>query len=536
MNPQISGRSASRSPRSHFSTDRPRIATSPLPPEFQEQLVAAGTRTRLRFGRLENRRGILQALGLGGTTPLPDPPHAVGRRDAVLTLVNRITQGFSRSELQYAKSIGYDAYLEEQLDYLSIDDSETEARMANFPTIDMGPGEIYLTYIETPEIPYWELKGATIVRSVHSKRQLFERMCEFWSDHFNIDHAEDPEYAFKPEDNINVVRTHALGFFPDMLRASTHSAAMLYYLDNWLNFIGTPQENYARELMELQSLGVDGGYTEMDVKEVAECLTGWTLNLDSNDPDYLRTIYDNDLHQPGAKTVLGVTIPHSPPRQQLNAVVDILAGHPSTAQFVASKMTRWLLRENPPQALVDQVAQTYLDTGGDIKQMIRVILSRENLRWSSSVYQPKFKRPFHLVTSLIRGLNLEVNDPLYLNYYLSVMGHSPFNWHPPTGYPDTVNAWGNSMLPRWTFVSALMGQLIPGVNGILQVPQWLGATGPNPHVGLAARINERALGGALTPSQEAAIQEFLDSLAPVTGQDIFEAVALAASAPGYQWY
>ena len=517
--------------------DRPNPLANPVPSDFRATYQAATAQAQVRMKHVANRRSLFQALGFGSTTtPLPDPEHAVQRRDAVLTLVNRITNGFNLAEYQRAKELGYDAYLEEQLDPMSIDDSETDARVAAFPTIQMSPGSIYLTYIEEPEIPFWELKQATLVRRVHSKRQLFERMCEFWSDHFSIDHQKDPEYAFKPEDDINVVRTHALGTFPDMLRASTHSAAMLYYLDNWLNFIGTPQENYSRELMELHTMDVTGGFTEDDVKEVAECLTGWTLNLDDTSPDYLRTEYRNDLHQPGAKTVLGVTIPNFPPRQQLNAVVDILAAHPSTAQFISYKMTRWLLRENPPQSLVDQVAQTYMTTSGDIKEMIRVILSRENLKWSSEVFQPKFKRPGHVVTSLLRGLNLELNDPLIVNYYLYFMGHSPFDWHPPNGYPDTVNAWGGSLLPRWTFISALTSNLIPGVNGMLQVPSYVGLSGPDPHVGLARRINERVLGMSMTHAQEVSLQEFIDSLAPLSGVELFEAIALAASSPGYQWY
>ncbi len=521
----------------HFgSPKRENPLGHPLPTEFQQALQAASTRVRQRFAALSKRRSLFEALGFSGATPLPDPPHALERRDAVLTLVQRITQGFQLAEYQHAKELGYDAYLEQQLDHTAIDDTDSDARVAAFPTISMSPREIYTTFFEDSSIPFWELKQATLVRSVHSRRQLYERMCEFWSNHFSIEHQKDAEYAFKPEDDINVVRSHALGFFPDMLRASAHSAAMLYYLDNWLNFIGTPQENYSRELMELHTLDVHGGFTEMDVREVAKCLTGWTLNLDSNDPDYLRTKWEDAFHEPGARTVLGVPVPNAPRRQQLNAVIDILAAHPSTAQFISAKMTRWLLRENPPQGLVDQVAQTYLSTGGDIKAMIRVILDRDNLKWSSTVFQPKFKRPFHLVTSLLRGLNLELNDALYTNYYLYYMGHSPFDWHPPNGYPDSVGVWGRSLLPRWTFISALMGQVIPGVNGILQIPTFLEFSGPNPHVGLARRINERALGMSLPPKQEAAIQEFIDSLAPLSGVELFEAIALAASAPGYQWY
>ena len=483
-------------------------------------------------------------------TPIPGaPPQALrgfARRNAVLNLVNRITQGFNATEYRHAEELGYEAYLEEQLDYQAIDDTETEARVAALSTIDLPASEIFLTHHDvSEEIPFWELKSATIIRSVHSKRQLFERMCEFWSDHFSIHHERFPQWALKPVDDIAVIRTHALGNFPDMLRASAHSAAMLFYLDNYLNFAGAPQENYSRELMELHTLGVNGGFTETDVREVARCLTGWTIDTDSDSPTFLESLFVSEFHANGAKTVLGQTIPAFPPRQQLNRVIDLLAMHPSTARFISLKMTRWFLREDPPENLVDQVAQTYLDTSGDIKAMLRVILARPNLAPGSTSLAPKFKRPLHFVYSLLRGCDLEVNEALYLNFFLFTMGHSPFGWPAPDGFPDSVNNWGDALLPRWNFASALMtrgtpGSLnppgVPGINGLLAIPFALQQDGVEPHIRLARRINQRILGSALSLQEVAQVQEYIDSLVPLTSRDIFEAIALAASAPSYQWY
>src|SRR6185503_16449980 len=151
----------------------------------------------------------------------------------------------------------------------ALDDAGLDARLAAYPTLAMSPKQLVDAFPDDPTTPLIELKGALIVRAVYSRRQLHERMCEFWRDHFHIDHQKgDVEWALKPEDERTVILPHALGKFPDMLRASAYSPAMLYYLDNWLNVRGAPQENYARELLELHTLGVQGGYHEGDVKEV----------------------------------------------------------------------------------------------------------------------------------------------------------------------------------------------------------------------------------------------------------------------------
>ena len=487
-----------------------------------------------RVGR--SRRELLRGL-TGGSAPAALSAAKVGDRKprtAVHALVDRITQGFQLEELQRAEALGYRAYLEEQLDPDSIDDSATDARLANFPTLSMSPKELTDTYAMDTEIPFMELKGATLVRAVHSKRQLFERMVEFWSDHFSIDHQKDPMWALKSEDDRDVIRRHALSSFPELLHASAKSGAMLYYLDNWLNLTGAVQENYARELLELHTLGVNGGYTERDVKEVAKVFTGWSLGLDASSPDYLRFQFRRTWHQPTRKVVLGQVISKFSYRRGGEAVLDLLAMHPSTAVHISTKMIRWLLTDTPPQSLVDEVSGTYLATGGDIKSMIRVILAPRNLRPGSKVVTPRFKRPAHLVASLLRGLDAEVYDPQYLVYYLGTMGHSPFDWSPPNGYPDSVAAWGSSLLPRWSFASHLVAGGIPGVQIPLgKVLQKLGNFEPE---GLAARIDERLLGGSLSAADRGRVRAFLAGRAPIVWPDVFEAIGLAASAPGYQWY
>jgi hypothetical protein len=487
---------------------------------------------------LSAARRRLSALLAGAAGGAGGPPVRT-KKDPVLRLVDRITQGFNKAEYDRARALGYEDYLEEQLDHLSIDDSEMDERLAGLTTLQMSPKEIIDNYPTDITAPYYEIKGAALLRSVMSRRQLFERMVEFWNDHFSLDHNKgDFMYPFKPEDDRTVIRPNALGGFPAMLSASFKSGAMLFYLDNWLNVAGAPQENYARELMELHTMGVGGGYTEDDIKQVARCFTGWTLNSDYSSPDYLRGVYVNAYHAGGDKVVLGVTIPAFPPRQNAQRVLDILMAHPSTARFIATKLIRWFLTESPPQALVDQVAQVFTDTNGDIKSMLRVILARPNLEWSSPYFTPKFRRPFHLATSLLRGLQVGVSDFYYALFYLYTMGHSPFDWSPPNGYPDTVDFWGGSLLPRWTFTSDLMSIVIPGLDiNLSQVLGLLEVTGPGDASGLAKRINRRILGETLSQAEVDVVQEYIDSQAsPTAWPKVCESIALAASLPGNQWY
>ncbi len=497
------------------------------------------------FARVHDRRGLFAAPG--GSAGLAREPAKLPRREPVLALVQRITQGFELGEYERARALGYEAYLEEQLDPDALDDSALAARLARFATLDLSPKQLFDGYRDDLATPILELKGSLIVRALYSRRQLHERMCEFLRDHFHIDHQKgDAMWALKPEDERTVIRPHALGKFPDMLRASAASPAMLFYLDNWLNLRGAPQENYARELLELHTLGLNGGYTEADVKEVAKCFTGWTLNVDEGSPDFLRTTFVAALHEPGPKRVLGSVIPGLPARENVQRVLDLLAMHPSTARFLARKLARWLLTPAPSEELVTRVANAYLTSGGDVRAMLRVLLARENLAGVAAPLAPKFRRPFHLVTSALRALEADVSDPLYPLLLLYLMGQPPLDRAAPDGYPDTVAAWGRSLLPRWHALSLLVaggnipflgGGGLPGVNlDRARLCARLGLGRRIEAAGLAAKIDERLLGGALSEPERASLQAFLDERAPLLDADLFEGIALAMSMPGYQWY
>lgn len=469
--------------------------------------------------------------------PVLSRPAHMPRRDPLLALVQRIGQGFRLEELDRARSLGYEAYLEEQLDPFALDDSLVDARLAGLQTLGMRPRELIDLYGDDFAEPYVQLLQAPILRAVHSRRQLFERLCEFWNDHFSISQNKEIEWALLPEFDRDVIRAGALGTFPELLHSVAHSGAMLFYLDNWLNVRGAPQENYARELLELHTLGLRGGYDEADVKEVAKCFTGWTLDGD------LRPWFFRLWHESGPKLVLGHVIENLEPRANARKVIDLVAAHPSTARFLAGKLTRWFLTPDPEPALVERVAAEYLATGGDIKAMLRVILARENLGTVGPI-RPKFRRPFHLVTGLLRALGADVTDATYPLYHLYAMGHVPYGHVQPDGYPDTVEAWGTSLLARWRFASDLLqsasqaGPAWPGVAlSRSAIAARVGFAGAGDTQGLARRINTRVLSASLSEEEERWLQSFVDGSSGTFGTTaLLEAIALGASLPGHQWF
>jgi uncharacterized protein (DUF1800 family) len=277
-------------------------------------------------------RGV--SLALAQAASPPDAQLAIWR-DPVARLVRRTTLGITKDELARAQKLGFAKYLDEQLKPSTIDDREVAAFVATtYPTLAMTPDALYGA---DQNKVMTEIQEATLYRAAFSKRQLYERMVEFWSDHFNID--RDKVGYLKVTDDRDVIRKHALGKFPAMLKASAHSAAMMMYLDNVASRRGNINENYAREIMELHSVGVDGGYSQQDVNELARVLTGWSVSG--------RGIftYDAQLHDFGPKSVLGKTIPATlqttglAGKSEADSIIDALAVHPKTAHYIAIKMT-----------------------------------------------------------------------------------------------------------------------------------------------------------------------------------------------------
>jgi len=384
------------------------------------------------------------------TGDLPTVPWTALSASDFLAL-NRITFGARVEERARFAEIGLQNYIEEQLDFETINDFALDLQLSTFKTLNMEANELegisnqLFDGYDRDKAPN-ELRQATFLRQLYSKRQLYEVMVEFWSDHFNIFMDKEKEFFLKTVDDREVIRKHALGNFRDLVWASAHSPAMMIYLDNQANEKSHPNENYARELMELHTLGVDGGYTQKDVMEFARCLTGWNVKEHFWLGDF---VFKEDIHDTGEKNVLGLSI-QSSGQAEAEQVIEMLVAHPSTAKFICTKLARRFIADEPPQELIEKAAQTFLNTKGDVKSVLRVILLD-----GLPLAQPKYKRPVNFLLSALRMLNVET-DGVALREYLVRMGQFYFNWPTPDGYSDHNESWQGNLMPRWQFAFALI--------------------------------------------------------------------------------
>jgi len=444
-------------------------------------------------------------------------------------LVDRITYGANAREAQLASDLGYDAYLEHHLNPAGIDDADLDRQMrTRFPTIGYNAAQIIQRFYAGDYATYDHFLNGTIFRRIYSRRQLFERMVEFWSDHFNIYLDKDGVTPLKIVDDRLVARTHALGKFPDLLSASAHSPAMLVYLDNDPSVAGAPNQNYARELMELHTLGVDQ-YTQQDVEEVARCFTGWSYEWDTNKPNFGTFRFDPYSHDADAKLVLGRTIPAGGGVQDGEQVLALLSRDaqiaPTTARFIARKLAVKFWGDTPPVDLVEEIAAAYLSNDGDIKAMLRVVLAE---RWLSTA-PPKFKRPFHLIASALRSRPSQINEFWSLRYYLEQMNHLPFNWIPPNGYPEAGAYWMGFLLPRWRFAQEFVDW------GLSAAINWDAFNNATDDVAFMDNVNAFLGGGAYPFDQLQVLYAYLRDN-PGDYWRRRETLALAYSTPSFQWF
>jgi uncharacterized protein (DUF1800 family) len=358
--------------------------------------------------------------------------------------------------------------------------------------------EYYLQHgLRLPQRILMELQGQKLIRAVDSQRQLQEVMTDFWFNHFNIFWDKGFDRWMTTDFEMKSIRPHTLGKFEDLLMATAKSPAMLFYLDNFLSSTPNPRparqalyggpfegvrrppfgpgqglapnpqkrkpginENYARELMELHTLGVDGGYTQKDVQEVARCFTGWTIDQPRK---VAKFIFRPRIHDDGEKMVLGHRIPAGGGQRDGEMVIEILAHHPSTAKFISAALVRRFVSDTPPQPLVDKVAQVFMETGGDIREMMRTILSSQEFN-SADAYRNKIKSPFELAASAIRAMGGETDGSPALGQLVAKMGEPLYRYQAPTGYPDRASQWVNAgaLLQRVNFSLALSANRIPG--------------------------------------------------------------------------
>ena len=371
--------------------------------------------------------------------------------------LNRLTFGPRVEERAHFAEIGLQAYIEEQLAFDSLNDFDCDLLLSPFKTLKMAANELegisnqLFENYDREKVPN-ELRQATLLRQLYSRRQLYEVLVDFWNDHFNIYVEKGNCFYLKTVDDREVIRKNAFGSFRDLVWASAHSPAMMVYLDNQANEKSAPNENYARELMELHTLGVDGGYTQQDVMELARCLTGWNVKEHFWLGDF---VFKEDLHDTGIKHILGLTIANAGIKEA-EQVIEMLVTHPSAARFIGTKLARRFIADDPPQAIVEKAAQTFLNTHGDIKSVLRVILLD-----GLPVAQPKYKRPANFVLSTLRALNVET-DGVAIQDHLLRMGQLYLNWPTPDGYPDRSDAWQGNLMPRWQFAFELIRGEIKG--------------------------------------------------------------------------
>jgi len=350
-----------------------------------------------------------------------------------------------------------------------------------------------------------ELTAQKIVRAVYSERQLEEVMTDFWFNHFNVFAGKGQTRIYLTEYEREAIRPHVLSHFRELLGATAKSPAMLFYLDNArsadpsfaklaesrLAYVegrgmsgagrhgmkATPEqidqvrkniptginENYARELMELHTLGVDGGYTQQDVVNVARALTGWTI-AGPRRPDAGQFVFNPRMHDRGEKVVLGHRIKAGGGMEDGEHVLDILASHPSTAKFIATALVRRFVADQPPASLVARAAETFRRTGGDLREVMRTILTSPEF-FAPEAYRAKVKTPFEFVVSALRATDADVQQPFPLERTLQQLGMPLYFCQPPTGYKDTADAWVNSgaLIGRMNFALALAANTYRGV-------------------------------------------------------------------------
>jgi uncharacterized protein (DUF1800 family) len=463
------------------------------------------------------RRGFLKLGGLaaaGAAVSACSPVYASLARQMqpatvwpagaspVFQALQRLTFGPAGQERSRAESIGLGAWVEEQLAPEGLDDTAANLLVRTLDSLSLDAAD--LAAWERDDV-VGELRRGTLLRQIYSRRQLFEVMTEFWTDHFNILIDKGDCWFLKTIDDRQVVRAHALGNFRDLLWASAHSPAMLVYLDNQANLREAPNENYAREVMELHTLGVHGGYGQADVMELSRCLTGWSVKDRFWKGQF---VFRPDIHDDGSKEVIGVRVE---PAGQAEAerMLDVFALHPSTANHLARKLVGRFVTEDVdgrPET-VERVASAFVESRGDILSTLRsLVLDRG---WEESL-EPRFKRPLNFVLSALRILEAETDAGESLQDRLAAMGHLPFAWATPDGPSDVAGPWKGGLMARWQFGFDLMTDRVAGTR--IPLGRWLevfGATSPAEAVDAFAVL---LLGSPPDPETRSALLAAADGL------------------------
>jgi uncharacterized protein (DUF1800 family) len=437
---------------------------------------------------------------------IPNPPRprsgqAESRPDAAVShVLDRLTFGVRPGDLDRVRAMGLPAWVDQQLHPSRIDDGAAEARLPRLESPPDGSDPKEMRRFARQQVQ--TLASGKLLRAMYSERQLQEVLVDFWFNHFNVYAAKGRTAEYLPEYERDVIRPHVFDRFRDLLEADARSPAMLFYLDNWLS-AGTGQgsgirdqgsrasrkrrlrtlfsdprspipdprpaaqgakrrrglnENYGRELLELHTLGVDGGYTQQDVVNVARAFTGWTIDRSG------QFRFVPALHDSGEKIVLGHRIKAGGGIDDGEKVLDIVASHPATAHHIAFELARRLVADEPPPALVDRAAARFRDTNGDLREVVRTIVTSPEFL-APDAHGAKFKTPFELVVSAVRTTGAEVSDARAFVQALQQLGEPLYMCQPPTGYKDTADAWvsAGGLVARMNFATRLSSGNMPGV-------------------------------------------------------------------------
>ena len=478
-------------------------------PAIDEDALIVHALNRLGYGPRPGDVDQVRAIGLEKWIDQQLHPDRIAEPAVAAHLASLRTLRLSTGDLIARYEVPPEARKEIQAKRAELGDnaSEEQTREARRELMQKYRGQME----GTPQEVVQELQSAKILRAVYSERQLDEVMADFWMNHFNVFAGKGPVKFMVGEYERDVVRPHAWGKFEDLLRATAESPAMLFYLDNWLSAdpnapafgdraprtglgrrpfgrrpwfmggapraqgppAGTGQgqarkrglnENYAREIMELHTLGVDGGYTQKDVTEVARCFTGWTMrNPRQGQPQFF---FNERIHDHGDKVVLGHRIvSKGGGKNEGDEVIHLLATHPSTARFISYKLVRRLVSDEPPKALVERAAETFRKTGGDIRAVVKTIVTSAEFA-SPAARAAKVKTPFEFVVSAARATGAEVDDARALAGRIAAMGMPLYQQQPPTGYKDTADAWVSTsgLLARLNLALDLAAGKVRGVS------------------------------------------------------------------------
>ncbi|HTG47788.1 MAG TPA: DUF1800 domain-containing protein [Actinomycetota bacterium] len=467
-----------------------------------------------------SRRALLgRAAVVGGLVAIApqllDPPHAEALTSAVthdpnLHLLRRATYGPTRTSLKRLKKIGHRAWIEEQLRPTKIHDPMCDHLMASrFPGLKW---TIAQANARVPQFQWdlmFDLGVATLARACWSQRQLLEVMVDFWSNHLNVTNPSDSGWNCRHDYDRTVIRAHALGRFVDMLKASAKHPAMLQYLNNAESNKWSPNENYGRELLELHTVGINGGYNETDMRNSALIMTGFTI--DWNTTAYH---YEPDWHYTGHVKVMKWHSANTKPNGYAlaNKYLEYLAHHPATARHIAGQLCQHFVSDDPPQKFVNHLANVYLKSGTNITPVLRELFNSPT--FAHSIGQ-KVRRPMEDIVATVRTLDLKPDasgkDAMQGLYYMvDNLGNAPMAWPQPNGYPDEAASWSSAggMLGRWNAHLSLAAGWWPNLRQP-KASAYLPHPLPKTHAKLVQALAKRLVFRELPTAQVNAICTFL---------------------------